>query len=224
MIRDSLPKRLTLVLLGLMLGACQTFVGDDSPATLQAELTAYATEAAQIQQNRAVERTAIAATVEAAETRTAGFFQYNGLLLATARANQPADERVVVDVAGLSLADMYVATGQTRVVSMATTDALRAEDGCPQPPVNLFRPGVSVIYFAGLVVNAPQGYSIQTNWIYEGQSVYQATWQAPMSAERQCYSIALRGSNAPLLPGSWMVAISVGGERREPMSFTILTG
>ena len=75
------------ILLIIGLAGCQTFAGEDVPATLSYEMTAVATEAALIQQTVQIEQTDVVETLQASGTAVANASNVNQVLAATVRVN-----------------------------------------------------------------------------------------------------------------------------------------
>lgn len=217
-----------LALLATLLTACQGFVGDNIPATLETELTAYVDQAVTLRQESQMQRTSVVATVEASGTQVAQYRAYNADLVVTVRAGQvPTPERVFVAPQGgtLPLEMLNTADGIMRFMQVGPAGYVDPVTRCFDSHQRFFRLGTfNIVYMTALGVNVQPGTRVNVDWSYAGEIVYRNGWVAPEFYERICVAIPLTPGDASFSPGNWGVTLFVNGEPVNPSSFTILEG
>lgn len=234
----------------LLLAACQAFVTEDVPATLAYELDAYATEAAALQGQLVAESTRRVATQVVAETRAANYYAYNGVLLATVRANaQPTSARRIVDVrpgtsAGsmddMDMMDMpqvsALGGGSTnaaalpgsrdemRISEMRLAATIESFTRCAtSQPQDVFRAEqTDVIYLTTIIDNLRSGTRIAVDWRREGLTQFEGIWVADTDASRICVAMELSADSTALLGGNWQAQLFVNNQAFDPLAFTVI--
>lgn len=218
-------RYLIVPLLVLLLGACQTFVGEDESAILEAELQSYGTEVAKIRSDMQSNRTAVAATVAIASTQAASFNHYNDVLRATVViANPPLDGvRVVVeDTQGPLPLEMYdISNGEMRFVEVGTTSQIDSRN-CFIKHETFFGVGIPTIYMTAFALNLQAGTVIRVDWQYGNDVLKSTSWVAPQLADGQCVALALRTSDIDLMAGNWTATMYIDGDPINPIPFSII--
>ena len=217
-------KIMLAVVLILAVTACQSLAGENIPATLHADMTMMATEAAGIQFSAGQKLTEAAATIPVAETQVAAYSVMNNVLRSTMQAVQtptPALRAVVADSGSVMSADMIdTSDGVMRFMQVGITDALD-NDGCFSRHVNIFRPDFTQIYLVALGVNVEAGTNLNVNWRAGQDIVHRNGWTAPGFASTQCIAIPLNASRDAIIAGNWEAFLYVNGQEYESTVFTI---
>lgn len=216
------------VMLGL-LAACQSLQGEDVPATMRADLTLYATEAAAIQAQLVARRTEAAATIQAAGTQAADFFHYNNVLVATVRAVIPPTpaERLAVAVESSGGASEY----QVNEMGMATeleqigiSSFLSPEDGCFETQSTVFNMNtVETLYLTARAVSMQAGTRLEADWDFNGQMMYRSSWIAQISQMDLCISLRFSSADVPFQAGNWTVTLFVNEALVTRIAFEMVT-
>jgi hypothetical protein len=217
---------LVLLVLSVSLAACQSIAGDNVPATLEYELTAYATQAVSLRQSAQLQRTEIASTVDASLTQVAQYRAYNAELVVTVRAGQvPTPERLIAapDGGTIPLEMLNTSDGVMRFMQVGTAGYVDPNTRCFDSHQTFFRVGqFNSVYLTALGVNVQSGTRLQVNWIYNGDLVHQSAWVAPQFFERTCVAIELTSNQVIFAQGDWSATLFVNGEPINPSAFTIL--
>lgn len=233
----SVAKGLNVALFGLILlsaSACQGVVIDDPNATLQADMIAYATEAASMQDDMLAAQSAAEATLIVEQTRAAEYLTYNQYLLVTVRAGEtPQPQRRVVDVDPrvggyidpdemddrTDMNDMNAPAegSSTRLVDITTAPAIReATDGCRTRVQTTFTPTSERIYATAIARDLRAGTDINVIWQHEGLAVLEQQWTADVNASSLCLWFYVEPSDINFDPGAWEVTFQVNGVAATP--------
>ncbi len=238
-----------LVLLAgiFFLSACQSLAGEDVPATLSVQMTAYATEVAVLREESQVQRTAVLATISVAETQAAAYLNYNNILVATVRAGQIAtpQQRVVVSISQSSMpADMMMEDtqaetgvssennvplnagaiiGEMQFTAPVLTGSVRLEDRCASGIETTFSATATpIVYLVTVAGNLAVGTQIEVDWRYENQRVFLGFWEATTPAAELCIAMELGAERVNFRPGNWTATLLVNGAASGTVAFTIV--
>lgn len=232
---DSGAKIKAVWLLVLLMAGCGAFAGNDALATIDTNLADLAVERASIHAAATADRDLVAATIVAAGTRVAQLSDVNAALAATLRASYtatPALRAVVVSAAdmGSSLEDdmMDDAPGfdapvEMRVSSLAMAAGVNFNSGCAERTVNQFTPAAERIYLTGQASNFAAGTQFSALWQYNGQDVYNHSWQADRAADFLCIWFYATPVDFAFLPGNYTAQLYVDGALAGSVTFSIAT-
>lgn len=230
-------RLLSILLLTLFLAACGALSGDDVPATLQVEMTAYATESASINEAIAFEETAVVATVAAAETQVRELDTRNGVILATVRAGTSPTQGVAPIIVqsmgdgamgememeeGASIDTEESVSGGMQFVDITTASSVRQSDGCASSPQITFQSTASSIYLTTRAVNLRVGTQISVDWFYEGELAFQQNWTASSSANSLCIWLYIEPQDVAFSLGAWRATLYADGNAVNSVSFDIV--
>lgn len=219
---------LLLILCLPFAAGCQAIRGDDTAATLQSDLLVYETEVAQLRQDSQDYRTSSQATIEAAQTQSAAYLNYNRMVLATVQAGEIATpaQRAVVQGGGADASDLYdTSDGQMRFVQVGVSGYVRPDDGCFERHQNFFNiPNTPRIFLVGLALNMQAGTTLRAEWMFQNTIVHQSQWSAPNSGTRDCIAIEITPANAAFAVGDWSVALFADGRSVATVPFTMTDG
>jgi hypothetical protein len=243
MLKSVFYKGIGLLLI-LVLAACQSLAGEDVPATLAVEMTAYATQVAVLREEAQMQRTAVLATISFAETQAAAYLNYNNILVATVRAGQIAtpEQRIVAAINQSSMPDaMMMAEGQgtgeiapenlgaaVRVGEMQftapiLTAAVRPEDRCANGIETTFSASTTpVVYLVTVAANLTAGTRIEVDWRYENQRVFLGFWEPSEPASQLCIAMELGAERVNFRPGNWTATLLVDGVSSGAVAFTMV--
>ena len=217
----------------LALAGCQALAGGDPVATIDAQLTAAATESAGIRAASAADRDMVVATVIAAGTRVAQLSAVNAALGATLRASYTAtpELRVVVVSAedmGSSLDDNMQdpavggdAGGQMTMSRLAMAAGVDSASGCSTGAVQSFSPAQARIYLTAQVVNMRAGARFTAQWQFQGRDVYSWSFVAERSRDVECIWFYATPDDFAFTPGSYSAALYADGALAGSAAFTI---
>lgn len=232
----------------LLLAACQSLSGDDIPATLEIQMTAYATEVAVLREQSQAQRTAAVSTITFAETQAAAYFNYNNILVGTVRAGQVAtpSERVIAainqssmsgemmvdsmeDGAGEAPSEGVVPAGESVTVgNMAftvpiLTASVRPEDRCATGTQSTFSVSTTpIVYLVTVADNLAAGTRIEVDWRYENQRVFLGYWEASEAAAQICIAMELQSERVNFRAGNWTATLLVNGTSSGSVAFTMV--
>lgn len=219
----------------LFLAGCNALVASDSVATIDADLTMYASEGDMIRAAATAESNMALETVVAASTRVAELSVVNAALGATLRANYtgtPELEAVVVSAEdmGSSLEDdmMNDATAgqqpaeEMTVSSLATAAGIDANSGCSSGTVRQFSQSVPEIFVTARVTALRAGADFQVSWFRGSALVYDFGWRSPYSKPFECIWFYATPEDFAFTPGSYSASLSVDGVELGSATFDIL--
>lgn len=219
----------------LLLTSCQAFGGDDPVATIDADLTMYASESESIRAVGTAEQIMVVETIAAAGTRIAELSAVNAALGATLRANQTGTPEIQVAV--VSAADMGSSleegmmddeAGQPapesvmRVSNLSTAESTDPDSGCSTGAVREFSPSDEVIYMTARVTALQSGTLFEVEWEYESRVVSGTSWRADYSKSFECIWFYTTPADFPFLPGGYTATLFVNGERLGTTEFRIV--
>lgn len=217
----------------LLLGACGLLGGEDTAATYEYELVAFATEAAGLEGTMAAGRERVEATAVAAETAVAGINAVNVLLLGTVQAVEPPTPAVVRGdssalleggVEGLWYINLPQAEGGMQIVRVNTASSV-TEQGCTEVSQNVFAASLFPrVYLVLVMENIPQGTVVGVDWEYEGQLMQRASWTSPNFRATDCVSFFIDQVSVSFRAGSWTATLSINNEVIVPVPFAIREG
>lgn len=220
-----------LGLICLLLNGCQVFQGQDVGATLAAENSAYATEAAVIQSTLAVQETQMMETVHAAETQIVTTNNINRQLVGTVIALYPPTPVVsiaiiVEDTTGeWMMQEGFVpvtSSGDVQFSTVTVTGRKRNADGCADGTQTQFSTAAREIYVIARAVDLPAGTRLSVDWLYEGSIVQQDSWTSQTSQQNFCVWFFITPADVAFSPGSWTARLYANNRAIEPpVSFTI---
>lgn len=203
----------------VFLAGCQVFAAPDEVATLQAENSGIIQEATAIARSANRDRDTVAATADAASTQAAQIHQANLVLLATVRAGDAPQQRVVVSTEG-QVPDL--APGQSWFVKTGVSASINTTNGCVVAPQIRFASDVPVIYATLRVYNAEAGLTITATWEYEGTEVYRDSVVLSRGAAETCVWFSISPAEVDLRPGNWAARLFAKGAQLEsPIAFSI---
>lgn len=226
------------------LSACQSLAGEDVPATLSVQMTAYATEVAALREQSQAQRTAVSATISFAETQAAAYLNYNNILVATVRAGQIAtpQQRIVAAINQSSMPDAMmmqegqggvspagvaegtaVTIGDMQFTAPILTAAIRPEDRCAQQIETTFSAGTTpIVYLVTVASNLAAGTRIEVDWRYENQRVFLGFWEPSEPASQLCIAMELGAQRVNFRPGSWTATLLINGTASGTVPFTMV--
>lgn len=217
-----------------MLTSCQAFGGENPVATIDADLTVYASESASIRAVGTAEQIMVVETIAAAGTRIAKLSAVNAALGATLRANQTGTPEIQVAVVsaedmGSSLEDgmMDGEAGQSgpesvmRVSNLSTAESTDPDSGCSIGAVRDFSPSGEVIYVTARVTALESGTLFEVEWQYDERHVSRMSWLADFSKSFICIWFYATPVDFPFLPGGYTATMFVNGASIGTTEFTI---
>ena len=219
----------------VLLAGCNALVASDSVATIDADLTMYASESDMIRAAATAESNMAVETVAAASTRVAELSVVNAALGATLRANYtgtPEVKAVVVSAEdmGNSLEDDmmdYSTEGdplaaQMEVSNLATAAGIDSNSGCSSGTVRQFSRGVPEIYVTARVTALRSGTRFQVIW-YRGEApVYDVGWESTYSKPFECIWFFATPEDFAFTPGDYSATMTVDGLELGSTTFDIL--
>lgn len=218
-----------------LLTSCQAFGGDNAAATIDADLTMYASESESIRAVGTAGQIMVVETIAAAGTRIAKLSAVNAALGATLRANQVGTPEIQVAVVsaedmGSSLDDGMMddeAVQSTpdslmRVSNLLTTERTDPDSGCTIGTVRDFSPSSELIYVTARVTALQNGTLFEVEWQYDGRTVSRTSWRANYSKSFECIWFYSTPADFPFLPGSYTATLFVNGEALGTTEFTIV--
>ena len=226
---------ITLCLVGLpFLAGCQAFSSADNVATIDADLTMYASDSESIRVVATAEQVMVVETMIAAGTRVAELSVVNAALAATLRANYtgtPEVRAVVVSAEdmGSSLdrdmmddeADQTAAESVMRVSNLSTAESLDPDSGCSSGTVRQFSASGERIYVTARVTALQFGSFFEVDWQLDARTIYRVSWLADFSRSFVCIWFYATSVDFPFLPGSYEATLYVDGEAIGTTNFTI---
>lgn len=226
--------RLVSVLAGLtLLAGCQALSGE-GVATLDVDLTAYASESQRIRAVETQEQIMVFETLVAASTRVAELSAVNAALGATLRANYtgtPEVRAVVVSAEdmGSSLEsdrmDDSISTpadAAMRVSNLSTAASVDAASGCSNGTVSQFEPDGERIYVTARVTALQAGSYFEVDWQLDEGPIYQVSWLADYAKSVECVWFYATPVDFAFLPGRYSATLYVDGEAIGTTDFTIV--
>jgi hypothetical protein len=210
-----------VLLLSLILAACQVFSSADVPATLQAQNGAYIAEATALAQTHEAGSAQLLATVQVAETYVSREENINQVLVVTVRAGDPPTVgRSVGSAAGAAATP---ASGETQFVDIQMAASVRESDSCADSIQTEFPAETQEIYVTARALNIRTGTSLSVEWRYEGELVWQENWSVPVDSDSFCLWFNIDPAVVALLPGNWSASLYANGVSIGPSaSFSIL--
>jgi len=224
------------ILLIIGLAGCQTFAGEDVPATLSYEMTAVATEAALIQQTVQIEQTDVVETLQASGTAVANASNVNQVLAATVRVNilptsamrevivNPGDMGDSLDTEMMEDENIEITSEDMLVQSLGIARSVRSSDGCSNGSVTQFTDDDERVYFTAQVFNLANNINFSVDWVFEERLVYRSVWTSDYSASSECIWFYMTPDDAPFLPGLYTVTLFVNGNALPSQQFSISIG
>ena len=218
----------------LLLAGCQAFGGGDAVATIDGDLTMFASESESIRAMGTAEQIMVVETIAAAGTRVARLSAVNAALGATVRAHHTGTPEVQVAVVsaedmGGSLeddmmdeaADSRALETVMRVSNLSTAEDKDPDSGCSIGTVRQFRTGEELIYVTARVTALQSGALFEVEWQYEGNTVSRSSWLADYSKSFECIWFYATPVDFPFLPGRYAATLYVNSERLGRTEFTI---
>lgn len=217
---------ISLIAAMMVLSGCQGVLADDGSDLMQVELNTFNADSTALHESMQAVQTEVAATVQVVETQLALSYDYNRVLVATARAGEDATPVISLEVnetGPMPISMFDLSDGRMRFVQIGAAGQITPEDRCFVTHQEFFDPTeINVIYLTALGLNVQQGTNVRVDWVYDGSLVHQSQWVAPASVDGQCIAIELRPSNAPFTAGNWTATLFVNGLPLDPAPFTIL--
>jgi hypothetical protein len=211
-------KYWTLLIL-IQIAGCQVFTPPDPVATLQADNNAIIAEATAIARAVDIDRRDVQATAMAAMTEVADLQTGNLELLATVRAGDPPQARVVAQTNSALAAQT---PGQRWFTKTGVALQINQADGCVVAPQITFPAGVEKIYSTMHALNVEAGLQLSAAWSYEGTEVHQESFTLDRDWSEVCLWFFIDSATVDLLPGHWSVQMYADGVGLEsPTAFTI---
>jgi len=216
---------------------CGVLSNEDIPATLQVEMTAFATEAVAINEAIAIEQTAVVATMVAVETQVREMDSRNGIVLATVRAGtrptQGVAPIIVQSMGEGAMAELEMEEGAADItddnitegmqfVDIAMAASVRSSDGCATSSQATFQANSSSIYMTTRAVNLRVGTQISVDWFYEGNLSFQQSWTASSSENSLCIWLFIEPQDVDFSLGSWRATLYADGNAIDSVSFDIV--
>lgn len=217
-----------LVLISVITG-CETLNTVDTPATLQAEVAAYAAEAAAIPVTLVAQNTAVAATAIYAETYIAQVDGINRQIVATLRAGIPPTPQIVLGdpnaSSGAGAGAANAVSGFTEFTPPQTASAVRDSDGCAEVITTEFGTSDSTIYVTTRAFNMRADTDMAVEWTYGGQIVYSFNFVVDIDDADYCLWFSITPDDVAFSPGDWSVRLLANGAPIEPSAaFAIVEG
>ncbi len=209
-----------MILLALLLTGCRAFTTTNVPATLQAEGTAFQSEATALVETAVVRQVEVFVTAQAASTDLADLDSINRQLIATARAIIPPTPGREVGVAPGAV--VTPGTGLSAFVNTVVSGSIRESDGCPDDIRTQFPASVARIYASTTAIAVSAGTTLRASWSYAGQMVTEDSYTVPADQTNFCIWFFLDPSVVPFTPGEWSVTLSANDTPIQPtVTFTI---
>jgi hypothetical protein len=210
----------------ILLGACQSWGGNDLQETLVAGDSAIGTDAVSFAATAAIQRTQFATTVEAAGTEAAEIKSVNEQLFATIAAGSTPTVAVVPGQAnpGDVIMDDMANMGSGAIITTGVSDNVKSSDGCVVDARSSFPTTTSQLFATMQAVNVEAGTPLSADWFYEGQMRVQQRWSVDLTASARCFWFSLNSAETPFTPGSWSVTLYMGANNTpigDQMTFTI---
>lgn len=218
----------------LLLTSCQALSGDNPVATIDADLTMYASESESIRAVGTAEQMMVVETIAAAGTRIAKSSAVNAALGATLRANQTGTPEIQVAVVSAEdmgssmedgmMDDEAVRTAPEsvmRVSNLSTAESTERDSGCSSGTVSQFSPGSEFIYVTARVTALQNDTLFEVEWQYDGRAVSDMSWLADFSKSFICIWFYATPVDFPFLPGRYTATLSVNGEPVGTTEFAI---
>ncbi len=210
------------LMLFLLLAGCQVLDPPDRVATLQAENINIVQEATAIAQSAQRDRDRIQDLAVSAMTEVGNIQQSNLVLLATVRAGDPVEERVVAN-ADIQLAQ--ITPGQRWFVRTGVSNFINEADGCVVSPQIAFSADASPIYATVRAFNIEPGVQMSVQWDYEGAEVHREGFTLQQGGSDICLWFSIDQTLVDFAPGNWAVRMFADGFQLEtPMTFSIREG
>lgn len=219
----------------LLSAGCQALSGNDSVATIDADLTMYAMESEAIRAAATEEQNMARETIVAASTRVAELSAVNAALGATLRANHtstPELRAVVVSAEdmGSSLEDDMMddaassaeTVADTNVSNLSTAAGTERDSGCSSGAVSQFRPTAELIYVTAEVTALRAGTTFSLDWFYGDELLVDMSWQADYSKSFECIWFYATPEYFQFAPGDYSARLYVNGLEAGSTRFTIL--
>lgn len=204
----------------MVVAGCQSFTAPDMPATLQAENQQIILEATQIAASAQADREQVAVTAAAAMTEVANLRQSNQVLLATVRAGDPPEQRVVV---GSDTRAGVPEAGQRWFMKTGLSQGVNEADGCVVSPQITFPSDVAAIYATLRGFNLEPQIQFSAQWEREGIEVYRDSFVLQQGASEICLWFSITQADTDLVPGNWSVRLFANGAQLEsPFTFTVV--
>ncbi|MCY3832134.1 MAG: hypothetical protein OXG85_03895 [Chloroflexi bacterium] len=223
-----------LALAGLtLLAGCQALSGE-GVATLDADLTAYASESQLIRAVATQEQIMVIETLIAAGTRVAELSAVNAALGATLRANYtgtPEVRAVVVSAEdmGSSLESDRMdesittpAAATMRVSNLSTAESVDPASGCSNGTISQFTPDGERIYVTARVTELQAGSYFEVDWQFDERRIYQVSWLADYAKSVECIWFFATPVDFAFLPGSYSATLYVDGEAIGTTDFSVV--
>jgi hypothetical protein len=205
-----------------MVGGCQTLSPPNTAATLQADNQAIVQEATMIAESLAADRQRIETTADASMTQVAVLNQDNLVLLATVRAGDPPEQRVVSNAGAVSVT---LSPGQRWFSKTGVSKFINDADGCVIAPQIRFPMDSPIIYATLRAFNVESGVELSASWSREGTEAHRESFVLSQNWSEICIWFSIEPPGVELLPGSWTVQMFANGAPLEgPMAFTIEEG
>lgn len=229
-------RYITYIMLMPLLAACGAFTVENVPATLEVEMTAYATEAVALNEAILIEQTQVAATVVAAQTEVQALDVRNAVVLATVRAGtRPTQDVAPVIIQsmddGVAEMDMMMqdemmeenadSAGRMQFTEVTTAGSVRQTDGCPSSPQTLFNADAERIYMTTRSINLRTGTELSVDWFYDNELVFQQSWTAPRDARSLCIWLYIEPQDVPFSAGEWRATLYADGNAIDSSTFSI---
>lgn len=230
-------RLLSVGLLVLVMGivGCEALNTVDVPATLQADIAAYAAEATGIPATLSAQSTAVAVTAVYAETYIAQVDGINRQIVATLRAGMPPTPQIVLGAdpstgtlpldGGGGAGAGAAAGGFTEFTPPQTASAVRGDDGCAEVVTSQFGTADSIIYVTTRAFNMRAGTDMAVEWTYGGQVVYSFNFIVDVDDSDYCLWFSITPEDVAFSPGEWSVRLLANGAPIEPSAaFSIVEG
>jgi hypothetical protein len=228
--------QLSFCLVGvILLVGCQAFGGGDAVATIDGDLTMFASEGESIRAMGTAEQAMVVETIAAAGTRVARLSLVNAALGATLRAHHTVTPEVEVAVVsaedvGRSLGDDMMddepenraQESVMRVSNLSTAADKDPDSGCSSGTVQQFQPNSELLYVTARVTALQSGALFEVEWQYDGATVSHASWRADYSKSFECIWFYATPVDFPFLPGQYAATLYVNSERLGTTEFTIV--
>lgn len=219
--QEHILKVSALLLLSIVLTACQVFRSADVPATLQAQNAAYVAEATALAQTHEAAAAQLLSTAQAAETYVAREESINQVLVATVRAGDPPT--VGRNVGSAPGAEGTPASGEIVFLDIQTAASVRESDSCADTIQTQFPADTQEIYVTARALNIRTGTQLGVEWRHEGELVWQENWTVPVDSDSFCLWFNIDPLVVALLPGNWSASLYADGVSiGPPATFSIL--
>jgi len=230
-------RHLTYIMLMPLLAACGAFTIENVPATLEVEMTTYATEAIAINEAIFIEQTRVAATVAAAQSEIQNLDNRNAVILATVQAGTRPTQAVAPVIIqnmedGVAEMDMMTedeaigdsddSAGRMQFTEVTTAGSVRQTDGCASSPQTLFNPAAERIYMTTRAINLRTGTQLSVDWFYDNELVFQQSWTAPRDARSLCIWLYIEPQDVPFSAGEWRATLYADGNAIDSSTFSIM--